>query len=193
MHKKHKHTSFWVAGILWVIGIVNPWCHTTLCVCVLAVINYLPHAGDLLRLLITSPTKPTGGWFSYTNSESISVWGLVYLCMCTHVTVCVRACVIAWNMEKKHDVSNLMMVTLSSGHHYSSVAIYHYIVGWSDTDPCFLISTQHRGSDATCVCTANHQHGLPELSAHCTGTITTHERWEILLMFYSFMDSVHAT
>lgn len=45
---------------------------------------------------------------------------------------------------------------------------------------CLLISPQHWGSDATSVCTANHQHGLPELPTHRTGTFTPHERWERL-------------
>lgn len=43
---------------------------------------------------------------------------------------------------------------------------------------CLLISPQHRGSDATRVCAANNQHGLPELSAYCTGAVAAHERWE---------------
>lgn len=43
---------------------------------------------------------------------------------------------------------------------------------------CLLISPQHRGSDATSVCTANCQHGLPKLPTHHTGTFTPHERWE---------------
>lgn len=127
MHKnKHTHRVLWVAGILWVIGIDNPWCHTTVSVCVgmycmLTVINYLPHAGDLLGLLITSWTKPTGGWFSCTNRESISVWGLVYLSMCTDVDVfahaCVCNCVWLWN---RHRMSlNLMMIACSHCHHIS--------------------------------------------------------------------------
>lgn len=103
MLKKHKQThtqSFeWQASSEWLALLIPDVTQQServsvgVCVCVLTVINYLPHAGDLLRLLITSRTKPTGGWFSCTNRESISVWGLVYLRTCTHVTLCPRACV----------------------------------------------------------------------------------------------------
>lgn len=60
----------------------------------------------------------------------------------------------------------------------------------------FLISPQYWCSDATCVCTANHRHGLPKLSAHCTGTITAHERWESVstyLFTLIFFQSPHWT
>lgn len=100
------------------------------CVFMLTLINYPPHAGDLLRLLITSWSRPTGGWFSCTNRESISVWGLVYLCTCTHVSVCVwerkRAskkdyCV--WH-EKKHRIfQNLMILAWSHCHYMSCCSV----------------------------------------------------------------------
>lgn len=38
------------------------------------------------------------------------------------------------------------------------------------------LSPQHRGSDATRVCAADHQHGLPELSADGAGTVPAHDR-----------------
>lgn len=91
--------------------------YVSVCVCLymclqysmLAVINYIPHAGDLLRLLITSQTKPTGGWFSYTNRESISVWGLVYLSTFTHVAVFARVCVLLpWS--RYHHMSHCLRV-----------------------------------------------------------------------------------
>lgn len=137
------------------------------CVCVysmLAVINYLPHAGDLLRLLITSQAKPTGGWFSCTNRESISVWGLVYLHTCTHVAVFLCAC--AWHKTKYRMSLDLMIL------HSHLNACDHL------SDTCLLVFPQHWCSDATCVCIANRQHGLPELSTHCAGAFTAHERWE---------------
>lgn len=122
----------------------------------LTVINYLLHAGVLVRLLITSRTKPTGGWFSCTNRESISVWGLIYLSMCIYVFVCAHACVCMRSTE--FSITSL-----------ESKSLWYL--------SCLLVSCQHWGSDATCVRTANHQHGLPELSTHHTGTVTTHERW----------------
>lgn len=147
----------------------------------LTVINYLSHAEDLLRLLITSRIKPTGGWFLCTNRESISVWGLVYVCACWHVNVCVCpwmcVSVIVW------DTIRCLNVTLRTprrrGVHIMLLAdallalksvFLKFVV--------LLVSPQHRGDDATGVCVAYRQHGLPEFFAHCTGTIAAHERWE---------------
>ena len=43
---------------------------------------------------------------------------------------------------------------------------------------CFLISPQHRSSDATCLCAANHQHGFSELPTDGAGAFTADDRWE---------------
>lgn len=85
MHKKqtstHTQPFEWQASSGWLTLLIPDVTHRRVfaSACVLPVINYGPHAGDLLWLLITSQTKPTGGRFSCTNSDSISVWGLVYL------------------------------------------------------------------------------------------------------------------
>ena len=110
----HTHPFEWQASSEWLALLITDVTQQSVCVCLcvclcvcvcvraLTVINYPPHAGDLLRLLITSWTKPTGGWFSGTNRESISVWGLVYLSTCMYVYVCAHAwkCVIMCDMYR---------------------------------------------------------------------------------------------
>lgn len=118
---KHTQSLEWQVSSEWLALLIPDVTQQCECVCVflcmLTVINYLSHAGDLLRLLITSWTRPTGGWFSCTNRESISVWGLVYLCTCTYVTVCARASV---KCEETNKVSLNVMILAWSGFHQVS-------------------------------------------------------------------------
>ena len=71
------------------------------CLCMLTVINYLPHAEDLLRLLITSRTEPTGDDFlALTGNQLVSEDLFTYAHVHTHVCVCVRVCVIVCKMKR---------------------------------------------------------------------------------------------
>lgn len=87
----HTQPFEWQASSGWLTLLIPDVTHRRVfaSVCVSPVINYGPHAGDLLWLLITSQTEPTGGRFSCTSSDSISVWGLVYLHAHTHTHVVV--------------------------------------------------------------------------------------------------------
>lgn len=58
----------------------------------LAVINYHSHAGDLLRLLITSQPKPTGGLFSCSYRDQLMP-GDMFTGPCVPSYVCTRLCV----------------------------------------------------------------------------------------------------
>lgn len=123
-----------MAGILWVIGIVNAYYHTTvwaracMCVfvCMLTVINYLPHAVDLLRLLITSWTSLTGGWFLALPGNQLVTGDLFTY---AHAWMCVFVLKLCVTWKETQDASRSHDTNLE--YQISDIRLFFCVCCWS--------------------------------------------------------------